>query len=146
LRDDALYDLAQQKPRSIPALAKLRAIPKGFERNKNVSELIKDINYALDNVEDYAPEIPKTRQMPPNLGPSVEMLRTLLRIKTEYIGIAPRLVANSKDIELIAAFGENANVAALSGWRRDVFGSFALKMLAGELSLRLQDGEVVVEG
>ncbi len=142
LKDDALYDIAQQKPRTLKALAALRGVPNGFERSETAKKLVEDINYALDNVEDYGPPIPKVRHMPPNIGPTSEMLRTLLRLRTEYEDIAPRLVASAKDIEKIAAFGEKADVQALSGWRREVFGEDALKMLRGEIALKL-DGRKV---
>lgn len=143
LKDDALYDIAQNKPRTLKALAALRGVPKGFERSESAKVLVEKINYALDNLDSYAPPVPKIQHMPPNIGPTAEMLKTLLRLRTEYEDIAPRLVASAKDIEQIAAFGERATVAALSGWRQEVFGEDALKMLRGEIALRL-DGRKVI--
>lgn len=145
LKDDAMYDIAQQKPKTLADLSRLRSIPRGFEKSRYAQGLIKGINYALDNLEDYAPPVPKTQHMPPNLGPSVEMLKTLLRIRSDYDGIAPKLIASMKDVEKIAAFGEKADVPALSGWRREVFGEDALKMLRGEIALRLEGKEVVAK-
>ena len=145
LKDDALYDLAQQKPKDIAALARLRGIPRGFEKSRGAKVLVEAINAAIDNAEDYAPRLPKVQHMPPNLGPTIEMLKTLLRLRTEYEGIAPRLVANNADIEKLAAFGEKADVAALKGWRREIFGEDALKMLAGKIGLRLEGREVVAK-
>jgi len=145
LKDDALYDLAQQRPKDITALARLRGIPRGFEKSRSAKVLVNEIGTALKNVDEYAPNIPKPLHMPPNLGPTVEMLKTLLRLRTEYEGIAPRLVANNREVELIAAFGEAADVPAMKGWRRDIFGQDALKMLAGEITLRLKGRKVVAE-
>ncbi len=142
LKDDAVYDIAQNKPRNLKALAALRGVPRGFEKSETAKVLIKDINYAMDNIETYAPPVPKVQHMPPNIGPTAEMLKTLLRLRTEYEDIAPRLVASAKDIEQIAAFGPKADVPALKGWRRDVFGDDALKMLRGEIALKL-DGRKV---
>ncbi len=143
LKDDALYDIAQNKPRTLKALAALRGVPNGFERSDSAKVLVEKINFALDNLDSYAPPVPKVQHMPPNIGPTAEMLKTLLRLRTEYEDIAPRLVASAKDIEQIAAFGEKAKVAALSGWRREVFGEDALKMLRGDIALRL-DGRKVI--
>ena len=145
LKDDALYDLAQQKPKDIAALGRLRGIPRGFEKSSHAKKLVAAITAAVDNADDYAPEIPKTRHMPPNLGPTIEMLKTLLRLRTEYEDIAPRMVANSADIEQLAAFGEKADVAALKGWRKDIFGEDALKMLNGKIALSLEGREVVAK-
>lgn len=145
LKDDALYDLAQQKPRDLKALERLRGIPRGFEKSRSAQSLIDSIVAALDNAADYAPPAPKVQHMPANLGPRVEMLRTLLRLRTEVIGIATRMVANASDINMLAAFGEDADIPALKGWRREMFGEDALAMLRGELALRLDGNDVVVE-
>ena len=145
LKDDAMYDLATQKPRTLEALGKLRGIPRGFERSKSAASLMERMNYALDNVDDYAPDVPKPTAMPPNLGPRVEMLKTLLRLRTEVHGIAPRLVAGARDIDQIAAFQDKADVPALKGWRREVFGEDALALLRGEIGLRLDGEDVIAE-
>ena len=145
LKDDAMYDLAQQKPKDLKALARLRGIPRGFEKSRSAKTLVEAINAAIANADDYAPKIPKVKHMPPNLGPTIEMLKTLLRLRTEYEDIAPRLVANNSDIEQIAAFGAKADVAALKGWRREIFGEDALRMLDGKIGLRLEGREVVAK-
>ena len=145
LKDDALHAIALQRPSSIAALGKIRGVPCGFERSDTAKTLINELKEALANPDTYAPAIPKPKHMPPNIGPAAEMLKTLLRLRTEYEDIAPRLVASNKDIDQIAAYGEKADVPALNGWRREVFGDDALKMLNGELTLRLKDKIVVVE-
>ncbi len=145
LKDDALYDLAQQKPKDLAALSKLRGIPRGFEKSKSAAALVEAINAAIDNADDYAPHVPKAKHMPPNLGPTVEMLKTLLRLRTEYVDVAPRMVANNADIEQLAAFGGKADVAALKGWRKEIFGDDALKMLDGKIALSLEGREVVAK-
>jgi len=145
LKDDALYDLAQQKPKDIAALGRLRGIPRGFEKSRSAKDLVEAINAAIGNADDYAPKLPKIQHMPPNLGPTIEMLKTLLRLRTEYVDIAPRMVANNVDIEKLAAFGAKADVAALKGWRKEIFGKDALKMLDGKIGLRLEGREVVAK-
>ncbi|MEM9601203.1 MAG: ribonuclease D, partial [Pseudomonadota bacterium] len=123
----------------------LRGIPRGFERSKAAKSLIERMNKALDNMDDYAPHVPKPTAMPPNLGPRVEMLKTLLRLRTEVHGIAPRLVASARDIDQLAAFSDKADIQALKGWRRDVYGEDALALLRGEIGLRLDGNDVVAE-
>ena len=145
LKDDAMYDLAQQRPRSIEALAKLRGIPRGFEKSSSASSLVESLGAAIDNADDYAPPAPKVKHMPPSLGPRIEMLKTLLRLRTEVEGIATRLVANARDIEQLAAFGDSADIPALDGWRREIFGQDALDMLHGKIALRLEGENVVAE-
>ena len=64
-------------------------------------------------------------------------------MQCEEFDVAGKLLANSADVELIAAFGEDADVRALKGWRREVYGEHALKMRSGELSLAI-DGKKLV--
>jgi ribonuclease D len=75
------------------------------------------------------------------LGPVVDLLKVLLKMKSEAEDVAPRLIASSDDLELIAA-DDNAPVPALSGWRRDVFGGDALRLKRGELALAVKGREV----
>ncbi len=145
LKDDAIYALAQQRPLSRDALSKMRGIPRGFERSKSADKLLTSIDTAIKNKETYAPPAPKVQHMPPNLGPTMDMLKTLLRLRSEYKDIAPRLIANAADIEQIAAFGPKADVQALKGWRREAFGQDALDMLDGKIALRLEGREVVAK-
>ena len=145
LKDDGIYDLAQNKPKTKEDLARLRGIPRGFERSSSADKLLRRIKDALANKESYAPKIAQPKRMPPNLGPTLDMLKTLLRLRSEYNDIAPRLIANAADIEQIAAFGTKADVAALKGWRREAYGDDALAMLSGKIALRLKGREVVAE-
>ena len=57
--------------------------------------------------------------------------------------MAPKLVASAADLEQIA-ISDKAEVPALSGWRRDLFGEDALKLKRGELALVLDGARVRV--
>ena len=73
----------------------------------------------------------------------VDLLRVLLKAAAGRHGVAPRLIADTEDLERIASEG-NPDVAALKGWRRELFGDDALKLKRGELALAVRKGEVVV--
>jgi len=143
LKDDGIYVIAQRKPKRVKDLNNVRGIPNGFANRKTAVNLVEDVQKAIANAADYAPDVTRKQQMPSGLGPSVDMLKTLLRLNTEYEDIAPRLIANVADLTELAAFGKKADVRALTGWRREVFGEDALKMLSGEISLTLKDKKVV---
>ncbi len=145
LKDDGVYDIALNKPATVQALGNLRGVPRGFEKSRSADKLLRRIKTAIAEKDTYAPVVPKPPRMPPNLGPTVDMLKTLLRLRCEYKDIAPRLVANAADIEMLAAFGEKSDVACLKGWRREAFGDDALDMLAGKIGLRLEGREVVAK-
>jgi ribonuclease D len=74
---------------------------------------------------------------------AIDLLKTLLRLRAETAGVAPRLIANAEDIEKLAAH-EDAGVAALSGWRAEVFGNDAKLLRQGDLAIALEKGEAVV--
>ncbi len=142
LKDDALYEVALNQPRSIEALGNLRGVPRGFERSRSGQGLIDALNEALADPGAYAPKVEKPRVLPPNLGPTVELLKVLLRQVAQEQNLAPRLIASVADLEEIAA-SDNADVPAMQGWRREVFGEAALKLKRGETVLMLKNGEVV---
>jgi ribonuclease D len=145
IKDDGIYDIAQNRPATVEALGNLRGVPRGFEKSRSADKLLRALKEAVANKESYAPVVPKPKRMPPNLGPTIDMLKTLLRLRCEYNDIAPRLVANAADIEQLAAFGPKADVAALKGWRLEAYGDDALAMLRGEIGLRLEGREVVAQ-
>ncbi|PHS28660.1 MAG: ribonuclease D [Robiginitomaculum sp.] len=144
LKDDAIYEVAQQAPRTVEALGRMRAIPRGFERSSMAQGLLGAINDALTDPAEHAPKVERPQAMPSGLGPVVEMLKVLLRIKAEDLGVAPRLIANAADIERLAAY-DDADIAALKGWRREAFGEDALRLKRGELSLTLDGKRALIE-
>ena len=80
--------------------------------------------------------------MPPGLTPVVELLKVLLKMKCEENHVAQKLVANVSDLELLAA-DDDAPIAAMKGWRREIFGETALALKHGEISLGLNGRRVV---
>jgi ribonuclease D len=70
------------------------------------------------------------------------MLKVLLKIVAEKEGVAAKIIANSDDLEKIAVEGETAGVAALSGWRRELFGETALNLIDGKVALRFVDKKI----
>ncbi|HWK14296.1 MAG TPA: ribonuclease D [Rhizobiaceae bacterium] len=136
LKDDALYEVAQQAPRDVAALSRLRAVPKGWERSSSAAGLLEAVNRAFDIPKEELPKLPKFVQPAEGTSAAVELLKVLLRLVAEAQGVAPKVLASSDDIERIAAEGEDAKVDALAGWRREVFGEQALKLVRGEIGLR----------
>ncbi|WBQ08822.1 ribonuclease D [Hyphomonadaceae bacterium ML37] len=143
MKDDGLYELAQAAPQSVEELGVLRAVPNGFERSKPAERLIARMQMALADPKAYAPKLDPVAAVPTNIGPVIELLKVLLKAVAEDADVAPRLIATMPDLEQIAAF-DDAKVAAMSGWRRKVFGEKALRLKRGELALVLENGKVEV--
>jgi ribonuclease D len=91
--------------------------------------------------EGVEPERPRRKREPSQSA--IDLLKTLLRLKADAAGVAHRLIANAEDIERLAAH-EDEGVAALHGWRAEVFGKDALALRRGDLALALEDGDAVV--
>ncbi|GGD82555.1 ribonuclease D [Rhizobium anhuiense] len=142
LKDDAIYEIAQQQPKDTEALGRLRTIPKGWERSTSGAAVIEAVNTALAIPKADMPHAPRQAQAPEGAAAAVELLKVLLKLISEKHGVAPKVIANSEDLDRIAAEGEKADVAALSGWRRDLFGEPALRLIQGDIALRFVDRKV----
>ncbi len=142
LKDDAVYEIAQQHPTEPQALAKLRMIPKGWERSQPAASLMEAVKSALAIPKADLPRIPRQPQMPEGAAAAAELLKVLLKIVAEQNQVAARVIASSDDLDRIAAEGEEADVEAMKGWRRKLFGETALQLLNGEVALRFVDKKV----
>ena len=85
--------------------------------------------------------MPKSPAKPAGMGPTVDLLKVLLKMKCEEHSVAQKLVASGRDLEQIAA-NDEASVPALRGWRRDLFGKSALALKHGKLALAIEGGAV----
>lgn len=144
LKDDAIYEIAQQQPRDTTALGRLRTTPKGWERSSSAAALLAAVNAALAIPKEDLPKVPRQSQPSEGANAAAEILKVLLRIIAEKEGVAPKIIASGDDIDRIAAEGEKAEVEALTGWRREVFGEKALRLIRGELGIRFQNRRINV--
>ncbi len=142
LKDEAIEEVATQMPTDADGLNRLRSVPKGFSGSRFGPELLDAINEALANVDTYAPVIekPKPPTQPIN-GAVVELLKVLLKARSEDAGVASKLIATMADLEKIAGDDE-AETQALQGWRREAFGEDALRLKRGEIALVLDGARV----
>ena len=143
IKDDALYEVAQQQPRDAAALARLRTTPKGWERSGPAGGLRAAVDAAPAQPREQLPKLPKTAQNPEGSSAAAELLKVLLRQIAEEEGVAAKVLASTDDIERLAAEGETADVPALHGWRREVFGEKALKLVRGEIGLKFSGKRIV---
>ncbi len=144
LKDDAIYEVAQQQPRDVSALGRLRTTPKGWERSSTASALLEIINSALSLPKDEMPKAPKLQQQAEGSNAAAELLKVLLRLVAEKEGVAAKVLATSDDIDRIASEGETAEVQALHGWRREVFGNEAIRLVRGEIGIKFENRKISV--
>ena len=142
LKDDALFEIAAQAPATSGDLEALRGVPRGFAGSRAAATLIDAVKAGLALPASAVPEIERGTpvSVPPILG---DMLRVLLKILCDQHGVAQKLIASSSDLDLIAA-DDNADVPALSGWRRDIFGNAALELKHGRIALSIRNRKPIV--
>lgn len=144
LKDDALYEIAQQKPKDSGALGQLRTVPRGWERSELGGLLMSALKQAYEIPSEDWPPIKRHKPSPEGTGAAADLLKVLLKTIVDQEGVAAKIIASGDDLDKIAAKGEDADVAALSGWRRELFGDKALKLISGQLALKFEGKRVQV--
>jgi ribonuclease D len=143
MKDDALMDIVQRAPRDEQALSELRSLPRGFERSRSGAEVLEAVERALEVDPKTLPKLDRDGPRGGN-GAVLDLLKVLLKAVCDAEKVAPKIIATVDDLEAIAADDE-ANVPALTGWRRALFGEKALALKSGQLALRVLGGRVRVE-
>jgi ribonuclease D len=142
IKDDAIYEIAQQQPTTAAALAQLRTVPKGFERSRAADDILEGVKKAVGLPKDQMPRLPKQRPQGNGNGAAVDLLKVLLKMISEDHGVAAKVIATVDDLEALAA-DDSADVPAMHGWRRELFGEVALRMKRGDIALAVRNNQVV---
>ena len=141
LKDEVLADIAQHAPTTPERLANLRSVPKGFERSKWGEAIIAAVKRGLARDPKTLPRLDRLKPAV-NGQATVELLKVLLRMTSEKHGVAAKVIATVDDLDRIAA-DDAADVPALRGWRRELFGEKAIALKHGKLALAVEKGRVV---
>ena len=140
VRDDLLLELAAQKPRDQDGLRRLDRINLDKESMREVVAVVEEV-FAVP--EPQLPHLPEPKPPVKGLGPTVDLLRVLLKQCADESDVAQRLIANAADLETLAQ-DDHADIPALHGWRRELFGNRALDLKAGRIALALEKQQVVI--
>ncbi|MHA7877187.1 ribonuclease D [Roseivivax sp.] len=141
-KDDALLELAATKPASHSDLGRSRLLLREARRGDIAEGILAAVKQAQEMPKEELPEVQEGRdkaQVNPALA---DLLRVLLKARTESSGVAPKLVAPSAELDAIAS-GER-DVAALKGWRRELFGADALRLCEGQIALAAKGSKIDV--
>jgi ribonuclease D len=141
LKDDVVGDIAIQAPTTMERLAGLRSLPRGFERSKWGDAIIEAVKRGLERDPKTLPRLERAKPLV-NGQATVELLKVLLRMTSERHGVAAKVIATVDDLDRIAA-DDAADVPAMHGWRRELFGEKALALKQGRLMLAIEKNRVV---
>src|SRR5690348_12987766 len=142
LKDEVIADIAVQAPTTLEKLKHLRSLPKGFERSRWGEAIIAAVARGLARDPKTLPR-PVRTQSAANGAAVVELLKVLLRMVSERHHVAAKVIATVDDLERIAA-DDAADVPALTGWRRELFGEKALALKHGKLALAIEKSRVAM--
>lgn len=141
MRDDVLLAIATRAPRTVEQLAGVRNVSERVASGRNGRDLLDAVARARALPDHACPQLPA----PPATSsrtPIVDLLRVLLKLKSEQHSVAARLIATSADLDAIAEHDDAADTPALRGWRARIFGDDALAVRNGELALRARGDRV----
>lgn len=139
LKDDAIYEIAKHTPRSADALTRLRAV-RDQVRSRG-SDILAAVEAALNRDRADMKDTETNADLPASTAATIDLLRVLLKAVAADLNIAPKLLASSEDLEKLV-LSDAANIPALTGWRRGLFGEKALALKEGRLALSIKDGEI----
>lgn len=145
LRDEAILEIAHHTPDSVQSLERTRGLGKRMAEGQAGQEILKAVKRGVDLPDAQCPKPRSKPDLPNGIGATTDLLKVLLKMKCDEFNVAQKLIASSDDVELIAAFGEKADVAAMRSWRREVFGDDALRIRSGECSLGISGRRVVLK-
>jgi len=141
-KDDALLELASTKPTTMDELGKSRLLLREARRGDIADGILQAVKEGLAVKPEDMPHVEGDDQQLQVNTALADLLRVLLKAKSEETGVAAKLIASSSDLDRIAA--GKRDVAALTGWRLDVFGHDALRLAKGEIALTAAGGSVRV--
>ena len=144
LRDESLVEIAHHPPKSVENLARIRGLSQKMAEGWQGRQIMEAVERGRALPDADCPKPVEKPQLPRGIGPVADLLKVFLKMCAEESEVAQRLIANSEDIDNLAAFGEDANIPALSGWRRELFGDAALKVRDGRMALAIKDRSVTV--
>jgi len=134
LRDDTVTDIAAHAPTKSEVLARTRGLSDSLAKGRVGEAILEAVRRGLNTPPEAAPVLAPKPDLPKNIGPIIDLLRVLLKMKCAEHDVAQKLVASAADLELLAA-DDKADIRALHGWRRELFGEDALAIKHGQLAL-----------
>ena len=141
VRDESLIEIAHHLPSDARQLERVRGLKPAVAKGRDGKTLLRLVAETLDKPEAEWPALPARPTRARADDTVVSLLQALLKLRCREHDVAPRLVANREDLQQIAA-SDDADVRALRGWRRGLFGEDALALKAGRLALTTKGGKV----
>ena len=142
MKDDALLELASTRPTTAEELGRSRLLMREGRKPEIAEGILAAVKEGLEMKPEDIPRVESSREQMQVNPALADLLRVLLKAKSESLGVAPRLIASSADLDAIASGDRDG--AALTGWRLEAFGDDAIRLCKGEIALSAKGNEVRV--
>jgi ribonuclease D len=142
MKDDALLELASTRPATVEELGRSRLLLREGRKPEIADGILQAVKEGLEMRPEDMPKLDHPREQMQVNPALADLLRVLLKAKAESLGVAPKLIASTAELDAIAA--GDRDVAALSGWRNEAFGEDAMRLCKGEIALSAKGNEVRV--
>ncbi len=141
IKDDILANIAMHLPKDKKQLARIRGVSDDFANGSYGSKVLKIIEKSKDVADIDAPKLKNKKAISKSAKSILEMLRMLLKIRSNHFNVVPKLVASASDLEEIA-ISDNPDTHSIKGWRKEVFGDLAMKLKKGEIAITIKNGDI----
>ncbi len=141
-KDDALIELASTKPKTPSDLGGSRLLLREARKGAIAEGILAAVKKGVNCPPEQLPKVDTSRDKLKVNPALADLLRVLLKSKTESSGVAAKLIATSAELDQIAA-GER-DLPSMTGWRFEVFGEDALKLCEGKIALAARGQSVKV--
>lgn len=143
LGDESIIEIARRGPATAAEVLAIRGVADkaGKGAQKGIAEAV---SRGLAVPEADLPCLTKRRRVQGDVDGAVDLMVAVVRIRAREHGVAMPLLASRDDLERLAA-GEREASPLLEGWRREMVGEELVRLIDGEISLRLVDGVILID-
>ena len=141
VKDEVLADMAIHPPETVEELGRIRGLSPDFARGKMGKGLLEGVLKGLATPPKECPRLERRSKFPSEMTATLEMLKMLLRIQCSEHDVAPKLVANTEELEAFIMNPEG-DLPILKGWRHEIYGQVAQKLMSGKIALCLRDKQI----
>jgi ribonuclease D len=142
MKDDALLELASTRPTTVEELGRSRLLLREGRKAEIADGILAAVKAGLEMRPEDMPRLDQPREQMQVNPALADLLRVLLKAKSESLGVAPRLIASTAELDAIAA--GDRDLPSLAGWRLEAFGEDAMRLCKGEIALSAKGHEVRV--
>jgi ribonuclease D len=143
LGDESLLEIARRAPEDRESLSAIRGVADKLAKGLYPA-VLQAVADGLAMPQDELPRLERRRRRPLDVDGAVDLMAALVRLRAKEHGVATPLLASRAELEQLAG-GEREDTPLLQGWRRSIVGDELLRLLDGELALRLDEGRLVVD-